>query len=495
MSSFTPIVTLLGQGQIADAIANEEAVNISHMAVGDGGGAPVTPLETMTALTNEVWRGSIQSVSRDLNDPTRVIFTATIPLEAGPFVIREIALFSQNGQMFAIGAYPEQFKPTAAQGAVSSIQVEFVVIVSETAQVTVTVNPSQLSFLNNFSRIPFYAVDAVTDEPPSNPAVGAMVVVGTNPQSAFFGNPNRLAQWNGSVWLVALPPVGTVVGVNNADADYLRWDGSAWVPWLATQTKPGLVKMSTFTRLPIYPEFSGGFAEGKFTIDVSGGDVVIDPGQKILWRGHQEFDTTSFSLGDRSFSTEPIKKYHLVWWAPGHGTASNAASWPSGRFALYEESDPYFAGLPETHELLDSTYDRALVALVETNSIGLATVTALSNLQNLRERIKKTTYQMSSSWTHPDIESHILTVDLNWARRPRVTISQVNAHTTSAVESVTHIGHGTVFDDSMIHFGATGDGLSRYGGKAWALGYVFNPGGAQPENIYSSLPFELEAWA
>jgi len=50
MPQYFSLVTLNGQAKVADAIANVSAVNITHLAVGDGNGAPVTPLETQAAL-------------------------------------------------------------------------------------------------------------------------------------------------------------------------------------------------------------------------------------------------------------------------------------------------------------------------------------------------------------------------------------------------------------------------------------------------------------
>ncbi|MBB4287982.1 phage tail protein, partial [Roseospira goensis] len=50
MADYFTVLTLAGQAALANALATGGTVALTDMAVGDGGGAPVTPTETMTAL-------------------------------------------------------------------------------------------------------------------------------------------------------------------------------------------------------------------------------------------------------------------------------------------------------------------------------------------------------------------------------------------------------------------------------------------------------------
>ncbi|MCG6115107.1 MAG: phage tail protein [Mesorhizobium sp.] len=455
MATYTPIVTLLGQAQIADAIANEEAVNISHMAVGDGNGSAITALETMTSLVNETWRGSISSGARDPDDPTKVIFTATIPLEAGPFVIREVALFASNGQMFAIGSYPEQFKPTAAQGAVSSIEIQFVVIVSETAQVTVTVNPSQLVFLNNMARQPWYAVDGIETSPPSNPAVGDMVIVGPSPQAAFFGHVNKLAQWNGTVWLVALPKPGTVAA--DATRDYLQWTGSAWVPWRATIDKVGPIRLDMFGKMPIYPEIVGFSAPGILSMFApETGKIRVNASQSIIWRGHREFFTNDIPQAQREFTTLASKTYHLCFYPAGLGMAADAQTWPNGRFVLHDVTDSgYNLGFTEVDPALDTSYDKVLCARISTSSGNVATITPLKNLAVLDQ-------DFNENYNFGTIEGNGITghvtaspILLNWGRTPVISLMAIGTAGSPGIAGCVDIGLTGVAENVIQRYSAT----------------------------------------
>lgn len=236
MAQYSPIVTLNGQGKVAAAIANETAVNISHLAIGDGDGAPVTPVETQTELVNEVWRGAVQSVARDPVHPTQVIITAAVPVDVGPFVIREMGLIAADGSLFAVQGTPEIEKTTAAQGATQDITVRFRVVVATTANITITVDPSTLVPVSGLARAPFIAIDSFSNAPPANPALGALVVVGPAPTGAFAGLAHRFAQWMGSFWVNCVAPQETIVGNISNGLFYRRtatgWVALNWALWL-----------------------------------------------------------------------------------------------------------------------------------------------------------------------------------------------------------------------------------------------------------------------
>lgn len=131
------IVTLIGQSAIADAVANGTEITFAELAVGDGDGSSVTPLETMTGLVNEVGRVSVQSVSRDEGNPNVVTIEALLDEEEGPYTIREIGVFDDDGQMLAVASYPTTEKLTTAQGVTTTLTIRVILIISDTAQVTV----------------------------------------------------------------------------------------------------------------------------------------------------------------------------------------------------------------------------------------------------------------------------------------------------------------------------------------------------------------------
>lgn len=240
MTQYFSVVTLSGQGKVADAIAGGAAVNIIELSVGDGNGAAVTPLETQTALVHEVWRGAVASCSRDPLNPTHVIVQALIPVGAGPFTVRELALWTSDGQCFAVMNSPEIVKTTAAQGATQDVTVSFRIVVDTTAQITVTVDPAQLTAVSGLLRAPHIAIDGFATAPPANPDAGALYVVNAAPTGAFVGLAHKFVQWNGTVWVNAVACKETIVG-DGSTGKYWRRTATGWAEieldiWIRTDT-------------------------------------------------------------------------------------------------------------------------------------------------------------------------------------------------------------------------------------------------------------------
>lgn len=138
----TALVTLQGRALFAAAAADGgNPVVLQSMAFGDGGGVEVTPLETATGLVNEVYRIGIQSAVPDPNDPNWLVIKAILPSDAGPFAIREIGIFNADNILVAVSAYPKTDKQSTAQGVDTTLKVEFVLVFSDTANVTLQADP------------------------------------------------------------------------------------------------------------------------------------------------------------------------------------------------------------------------------------------------------------------------------------------------------------------------------------------------------------------
>lgn len=237
--TYTPVVTQSGLAKIAAAVANQGTINILGVAAGDGNGAPVTANSTMTGLVNQRWTGQPTSVSRNPASPTQVQVTFVIPSTAGPMTVREVGLFTSDGQLFAIAPYPDTDLVATSQGATNSITVTMVVVVATTAAVTITVNPATLVLASQMARAPFISVDAFANAPPANPVAGppaSLVIVGTAPTGVFAGFANNLAMWSGSGtgWVMAQAPLETVVRSIAGGKTYkytYHATGATWDEW------------------------------------------------------------------------------------------------------------------------------------------------------------------------------------------------------------------------------------------------------------------------
>ncbi|MDR6957451.1 phage-related tail fiber protein [Pseudomonas brassicacearum] len=109
--------TLLTDAGIAYETACKAAgtpIKLSQISVGDGGGAEYNPAATATALKREVWRGPLNALFQDENNPSWLLAEVTIPPEVGGWYVREAGIWTDTGILYAIVKYPESFKPVLA---------------------------------------------------------------------------------------------------------------------------------------------------------------------------------------------------------------------------------------------------------------------------------------------------------------------------------------------------------------------------------------------
>lgn len=250
MSEFVGVVTNIGQQKIAAAIGGA-ALNLTTIRVGDGNGAAITPAPAMTDLVRRVGGAyPIISSGRDATNLTHWRVTALIPAADGPFDIREIAVFDQAGDMIAIAKHVLVEKRSPDQGAAVELTTDVVFPVSDTAQVTVQIQPSAAVSILQMLRAGFCTVDsAQIANPPANSALGATYVVAANPTGAWAGLTNRLAQWNGTVWVSVDVPAGFVVVAQDRaedhDSRWLRRVANGWASGRATDSSIGLIELAT----------------------------------------------------------------------------------------------------------------------------------------------------------------------------------------------------------------------------------------------------------
>ncbi|EEW4174468.1 tail fiber protein [Escherichia coli] len=138
---FKTIITDTGAKKLAQAAAPDgNPVHLTHMAVGDGGGALPTPDSKQTRLVHEVWRHTVNRVILDATHQNRIIAELVIPPETGGFWIREIGVFDEHGDLIAVGNTAESYKPAVAEGSGRAQTFRTILTVSSTATVALTVD-------------------------------------------------------------------------------------------------------------------------------------------------------------------------------------------------------------------------------------------------------------------------------------------------------------------------------------------------------------------
>ncbi|AKP35121.1 phage tail protein [Yersinia aleksiciae] len=141
-TKFFAILTHLGAAKLANATALGTQLQITHMAVGDGGGVLPLPNAAQTQLIGEKRRAALNSLSIDAANSSQIIAEQVIPETDGGWWIREIGLFDKYGILIAIANCPETYKPQLQEGSGRTQTVRMVLIVSSTEAVTLKIDPS-----------------------------------------------------------------------------------------------------------------------------------------------------------------------------------------------------------------------------------------------------------------------------------------------------------------------------------------------------------------
>ena len=140
-TKFKTVITTAGAAKLAAATApGGRKVNITTMAVGDGGGKLPVPDAGQTGLIHEVWRHTLNKISQDKRNSNYIIAELVIPPEVGGFWMRELGLYDDAGTLIAVANMAESYKPALAEGSGRSQICRMVIIVSSVASVELTID-------------------------------------------------------------------------------------------------------------------------------------------------------------------------------------------------------------------------------------------------------------------------------------------------------------------------------------------------------------------
>ncbi|EPP3206138.1 tail fiber protein [Salmonella enterica subsp. enterica serovar Catumagos] len=141
-NEFYTLLTDRGMAKIASALADKKQIHLQKMAVGDGGGQYYEPTASQTKLRHEVWRGEMNTLTVAPNNPNWLIAELVLPEDVGGWYVREVGVFDDEGELIAIGKFPESYKPLLPGGCGKQVCIRLIMEVSNTTAVTLTVDPS-----------------------------------------------------------------------------------------------------------------------------------------------------------------------------------------------------------------------------------------------------------------------------------------------------------------------------------------------------------------
>lgn len=263
--AFEAIPTLLGQAALADAVAGVAPLDLANMIVGDGNGSPTTPVETQTALVNLRATIPLQTVARDIDNPSRVNIDAVIDENTGGWTIREAGILDSDGQLLFVASVPATQKQTLAENVEDILTLGLYVVISASANITIAISESTwatqgfvLSQLESWRthvaqplRPYFIAVDSITEQAPAVPAPGATCVVPVSAIGVWAGQDGKLAQYRGNTgWVFAVAPIGTMVAAG-AQGTLWRLLASGWRKVAATEAEHLLANSDDLFTTPL----------------------------------------------------------------------------------------------------------------------------------------------------------------------------------------------------------------------------------------------------
>lgn len=123
MAEYYNVTTNLGDAEIANAIATNTKLNITHIAFGDGNGSVPTPTKTRTSLVREVHRQAVTKYERHATNANWIVIETIIPSDIGGFTIREMGIIA-NGKLISHGSHAP-FEKVADPSGVSEYRLRF----------------------------------------------------------------------------------------------------------------------------------------------------------------------------------------------------------------------------------------------------------------------------------------------------------------------------------------------------------------------------------
>lgn len=139
MENFYTLLSNTGINAIIAARASNSEVKLTKIAVGDG---DIIPSQDMTALKSEKHRFNINSIIQDIDNPNYLIVEGVIPSNIGGFYVSEVAIYTDQNTLFAIGRLPKTYKPLLEEGSAKDLTIKIFLEITNADSVTLKVDDS-----------------------------------------------------------------------------------------------------------------------------------------------------------------------------------------------------------------------------------------------------------------------------------------------------------------------------------------------------------------
>lgn len=140
LGSFGAFLTNTGIALDVNSKLTGAAIKLTHIAVGSGFNDALN--EATDELTTEQYRTTINNLYVSSDDAGVLIAEARIPPDVGGWHIREAGIFDSEGNLYAVAKMPTTRKVKLSEGASDDILVQLKFYTSNTANVTLKIDPA-----------------------------------------------------------------------------------------------------------------------------------------------------------------------------------------------------------------------------------------------------------------------------------------------------------------------------------------------------------------
>ncbi|TDS68349.1 tail collar domain [Pantoea sp. PNA 14-12] len=349
-TKYFAILTNQGAAKLANAAALGTQLQITQMAVGDGGGTLPTPDPAQTKLVGEKRRAALNSLKVDAANTSQIIAEQIIPEGEGGFWIREIGLYDADGVMVAVANCAETYKPQLQEGSGRTQTVRMILIVNSTSAVTLKIDPSVVLATRQYVDDKVIEVKAYTDD------VMKKHVDAANPHSQYLQTAKALAEIK-DAGLVAevlknlglgegsALPVGVPVPwpSENPPTGWLKCNGAAF----SAATYPLLARAYPSLKLPdLRGEFIRGWDDGR----------GVDSGRSLLSYQHG-----SVVVGDDGVSTNTLVTINNL---------NDQSRWGYDNTPLPSITGMYVSMTPATNDYVSNTWPLGIYGISRPRNIA-----------------------------------------------------------------------------------------------------------------------------
>jgi phage-related tail fiber protein len=334
-TKFKTVITTAGAAKLAAATApGGRKVNITTMAVGDGGGKLPVPDAGQTGLIHEVWRHALNKISQDKRNSNYIIAELVIPPEVGGFWMRELGLYDDAGTLIAVANMAESYKPALAEGSGRSQTCRMVIIVSSVASVELTIDTTTVMATQD------YVDDKIAEHEQSRRHPDASLTA--------KGFTQLSSATNSTSETLAATPKAVKAAYDLANGKYTAQD--------ATTARKGLVQLSSATNsdsetlaaTPKAVKTAYDLANGKYTAQ----DATTARKGLVQLSSATNSDSETLAATPKAVKTA----YDL---ANGKYTAQDATTARKGLVQLSSATNSDSETLAATSKAVKSAYDNA----------------------------------------------------------------------------------------------------------------------------------------